>query len=78
MTTTYRPNVIDYRLPPQWLGDEVDGERVIAWRLTNKLVESTELRIIGREWRYEIITERSIYNAKIDGTMISQGSLNLV
>ena len=78
MTTTYRPNVIDYRLAPSWLGDEIEGERVIAWRLTKKLVEETAVRIIGRDWRYEIITENSIYTAKLDGTLISQGLLNLV
>ena len=73
---------------PDWLGDEIEGNRVIAWRLTQKLVESTPLRIIGRDWRYEIITDSSaeefgglcvgiIYNALEDGTLISKGSLNM-
>ena len=62
---------------PNWLGDEIEGNRVIAWRLTKKLVESTPVRIIGREWRYEIITEGAIYNALEDGTLISVGHLNM-
>ena len=62
---------------PDWLGDDIEGNRVIAWRLTQKLVESTPLRIIGRHWRYEIITEGAIYNALEDGTLISVGCLNM-
>ena len=62
---------------PDWLGDDIEGNRIIAWRLTNKLVESTPQRIIGRDWRYEIITEGAIYNALEDGTMISVGHLNM-
>ena len=63
---------------PDWLGDDLHGEKVIAWRLTKKLVESTPLKIIGRDWRYEIITEKSIFTAKTDGTLISQGYLEMV
>tara|TARA_R100001198_G_scaffold75119_1_gene47133 strand:- start:55 stop:300 length:246 start_codon:yes stop_codon:yes gene_type:complete len=62
---------------PGWLGDDIEGNRVIAWRLTKKLVESTPVRIIGRHWRYEIITEGFIYNALEDGTLISKGCLNM-
>jgi hypothetical protein len=81
MTTTYRPKVIDYRLAPSWLGDEIDGERVIAWRLTKNIGVYLAQDVSDwhyQDWHYQIITDGSIYTAKVDGTLISQGSLNLV
>ena len=56
---------------PEWLDDDVHGERVIAWRMTKWGVDPGV-------WRYQIITEGSIFTARPDGTLISQGLLTPV
>ena len=56
---------------PEWLDDDVHGERVIAWRMTKWGVDPGV-------WRYQIITAGSIFTARPDGTLISQGLLTPV
>tara|TARA_B100000902_G_scaffold327575_1_gene323208 strand:+ start:554 stop:757 length:204 start_codon:yes stop_codon:yes gene_type:complete len=56
---------------PEWLGDEVHGEKVIAWRMT-------KWGVVPGVYHYQIITEGSIFTAKADGTLIGQALLTLV
>jgi len=53
---------------PEWLPSELYGEAVTSWRLT------TDNR--HRDWRYQIITDQSVYTARTDGEVISVAALN--
>jgi hypothetical protein len=53
---------------PEWLPSELYGEAVVSWRLT------TDNR--HRDWRYQIITDQSVYTARTDGKLIAVAVLN--
>lgn len=54
---------------PDWLSEEYEGARVLAWRLT------LDQRTAG--WVYQIFTDGWLYTARLDGTPIREAWLNM-
>lgn len=54
----------------EWLGAEMEGRKVIAWRY--------HWSARAQEWRYQVVTQGGIHSVKPDGTVVSEGCLNMV